>query len=183
MQLGAIGKSSDVPVIAAYGDPPVRRIDSVAAYLARHYGAPSAPTTMLARNSRRHSEPLSSPTTPQTFSFSQTRSFTVKPSTHVLAASRARSNKNSSKHSPSDHVSCREISFARTVEIDFDLNVPCAAKENLAKTNPGEIENCIFELQIAQDRDRLTADRVSADLVAWKVTLSSSRTLKPCRAA
>ena len=39
------------------------------------------------------------------------------------------------------------------------------------KTNTWKIENCVFELQIAKDGNRLTRDCISADLVAWKATL------------
>jgi hypothetical protein len=59
----------------------------------------------------------------------------------------------------------------RAVEIDFGLSVLCAAKQHLAKTNTGKIDNCVCELQIAQDGERLTRNRVSADLVAWKAAL------------
>src|SRR6266478_3656003 len=172
MQLDAIGESSDVPVVAAYCDQPVRRIDRVAAYLAR-YGRAIAVGADHDARAEFASKPGGAVVA------DNAANLLVLPNKilhrETFHARRRRGSRTVEQelveHSPSNHASKHHISLARVIEIDFGLNMLCAAKQDLAKTNTGKIDNCVCELQIAQDGDRLTRNRVSTDLVAWKAAL------------
>ena len=184
MQLNAIGEPSDIPVVAPYCDQPVRRINRVAAYLAR-YGRAIAVGTDHNASAEFASKPGGAfvADNTETLSFSQIRSSTVKPSTQVVAAARAWLNKNSSKtRRRITHPNTKSRLRARSRSISTSM---CFALPNsiFRKRTPGR--STIASSSCRSRRIEIALPEIASPqiLSRGKRLLSSSRILKPNRAA